>query len=143
MEKMTQRYIKYFYIILISIISIQLLGTVIETLVSGLRCGALISITLFLINIILLAGSIKHNSRQQFTECKEDARILRFTLGLLAISRMITCSLVEFNWVEVTDYLMILGVIELILDYRIRSIENLETMAKQVARTRSLDEEGG
>lgn len=132
MEQLMQKYIKYFYLVLIIIIAIQLLGTVIETLVSGLQCGSLVSMVLFLVNTILLVDAIKHNLRQQFTECKEDARVLRFTLGLLALVRMFACCHVEFDWITLTDYIMIIGVIEIILAHRIKSIEYLEKLASQV-----------
>lgn len=141
-EQLMQKYIKYFYIVLIVIIAIQLLGTVIETLVSGLQCGALVSMILFLVNIILLTDAIKHNLKQQFTECKEDARILRFTLGLLALVRMLACCHVSLDWIALTDYIMILCVIEIILAHRIKSIEHLEKLASQVTR-KTLDQKGG
>lgn len=127
-----QKYIKYFYIVLTVIIAVQLLGTVIETLVSGLQCGALVSIILFLVNIILLIDAMKHNVRQQFTECKEDARVLRFTLGLLALVRMFACFRTELDWIALTDYVMIIGVIEIVLAHRIKSIELLEKLARRV-----------
>lgn len=142
MEKLTQKYIKYFYMMLVSIISIQLVGTVISTLVSGLKCGAIVSIILFLVNIVLLLDSIKHNIRQQFTECKEDARILRYTLGFLALVRMFACCTETFDWVALTDYMMIIGVIEIVLSHRIKSIEHLETLAK-TARLTMPDQKGG
>ena len=143
MEQLMQKYIKYFYIVLTVIITVQLLGTVIETLVSGLQCGALVSMILFLVNLILLIDAIKHNVRQQFTECKEDARILRFTLGLLALVRMFACCHVNFDWIALTDYVMIIGVIEITLAHRIKSIEQLERLASQVAKEDALDQKGG
>lgn len=127
-----QKYIKYFYIVLTVIIAVQLLGTVIETLVSGLQCGALVSMILFLVNIILLVDAMKHNVQQQFTECKEDARVLRFTLGLLALVRMFACFRAELDWIALTDYVMIIGVIEIVLAHRIKSIELLEKLARRV-----------
>lgn len=127
-----QKYIKYFYLVLIIIIVVQLLGIVIETLALGMQCGALVSMILFFVNIILLIDAIKHNIRQQFTECKEDARVLRFTLGLLALVRMFACCHIEFDWIMLTDYIMIIGVIEIVLAHRIKSIELLEKLASQV-----------
>lgn len=142
-EQLMQKYIKYFYIVLIVIIAIQLLGTVIETLISGLQCGALVSMILFLVNIILLTDAVKHNVRQQFTECKEDARILRFTLGLLALVRMFACCHINFDYIALTDYIMIIGVIEIVLAHRIKSIELLERLASQVVKEDTLDQKGG
>lgn len=137
-----QKYIKYFYIVLTVIIAVQLLGTVIETLVSGLQCGALVSMILFLVNIILLIDAMKHNVQQQFTECKEDARILRFTLGLLALVRMFACFRFELDWIALTDYVMIIGVIEIVLAHRIKSIELLERLANHVTKE-TLSQKGG
>lgn len=144
MEQLLQKYIKYFYIVLIIIIAIQLLGTIIETLLSGLQCDTLVSIIVFLMNIVLLIDAIKHNIRQQFTECKEDARILRFTLGLLALVRMFACCHTDPDWIAFTDYAMIFSVIEIILTYRIKSIELLEKLASQITDKKIvLDQEGG
>lgn len=135
MERLMQKYIKYFYITLLIIILIQFVGITIETILSGFQCGIIISLMLFLINVILLIDAIKHNIRQQFTECKEDARILRFTLALLVIFRMISYSCEGFDWVQFTDYLMLIGVIEIILAHRIKSIEHLESLASKINRT--------
>lgn len=142
MEQLMQKYIKYFYVVLTIIISIQLVGTVVETFVTGLPCGALVSIILFLVNIILLTDAVKHNLKQQFTECKEDARILRFTLGLLAIVRICGCFSATLNWIAFTDYTMIIGVIEIVLTHRIKSIELLEKLARRVTIDNVLDQKG-
>ena len=142
LEQLMQKYIKYFYIVLIVIIAVQLLGTVIETLLSGLQCGALVSMILFLVNIILLTDAVKHNMKQQFTECKEDARILRLTLGLLALVRMFACCHIELDWIALTDYIMIISVIEIVLAHRIKSIEHLERLANHVTKE-TLSQKGG
>ena len=92
MERLMQKHIKLFYTILLIVILVQFVGTIIETITGGFLCGTIISVMLFLINVILLIDAIKHNVKQQFTECKEDARILRFTLALLAVFRMLSCT---------------------------------------------------
>ena len=127
MEGLMQKHIKLFYTTLLIIILIQFVGTIVETITGGFLCGTIISMMLFLINVILLIDAIKHNLRQQFTECKEDARILRFTLALLAIFRMLSCSCESFDWIRLTDYVMIIGVIEIVLAHRIKSIEHFTT----------------
>lgn len=142
MERLMQKYIKYFYIILLVVILIQFVGLIISTIMSGFQCGEIISVMLFLINIILLTDAIKHNVRQQFTECKEDARILRFTLALLAIFRMASCSCGGFDWIRFTDYIMIIGVIEIVLAHRIKSIEHLENLASKINRIYTPDQKG-
>lgn len=143
MEQLMQKYIKCFYFVLVIIITGQLIGTVIETLLFGMQCGSLVLMLLFLANIILLMDALKHNVRQQFTECKEDARILRFTLGLLALARIFSCFFVNFDWVTITDCTMIISVIEIVLAHRIKSIEHLERLASQVTKKDTLDKKGG
>lgn len=143
MEGLMQKHIKLFYTTLLIIILIQFVGTIIETITGGFLCGTIISMMLFLINVILLTDAIKHNVRQQFTECKEDARILRFTLALLALFRMVSCTCSDsFDWIRLTDYIMIIGVIEIILAHRIKSIEYLENLASKINRSRTLDQKG-
>lgn len=142
MEQLMQKYIKYFYMILLGVILIQFAGIIITTALSGFQCGSIISIMLFLINIILLTDAIKHNIKQQFTECKEDARILRFTLALLAIFRMVSCSCENFDWIRLTDYIMIIGVIETVLAHRIKSIEHLEKLASKISKKHTPDQKG-
>ena len=143
MERLMQKHIKYFYITLLIIILIQFVGTIIETITGGFLCGSIISMMLFLINVILLTDAIKHNIKQQFTEGKEDARILRFTLALLAIFRMVSCTCSErFDWIRLTDYVMIIGVIEIVLAHRIKSIEYLENLASKINRSHTPDQKG-
>lgn len=143
MERLMQKHIKYFYITLLIIILIQFVGTIIETITGGFLCGTIISMMLFLINVILLTDAIKHNIKQQFTEGKEDARILRFTLALLAIFRMVSCTCSErFDWIRLTDYVMIIGVIEIVLAHRIKSIEYLESLASKINRSHTPDQKG-
>ena len=143
MERLMQKHIKCFYITLLIIILIQFVGTIIETIARGFLCGTIISMMLFLINVILLTDAIKHNLRQQFTEGKEDARILRFTLALLALFRMVSCTCSDnFDWIRLTDYIMITGVIEIVLAHRIKSIEYLENLASKINRSRTPDQKG-
>jgi putative effector of murein hydrolase LrgA (UPF0299 family) len=143
MERLMQKHIKCFYITLLVIILIQFIGTIIETISGGFLCGTIISMMLFLINVILLTDAIKHNIKQQFTECKEDARILRFTLALLAIFRMVSCTCSDsFDWIRLTDYVMIIGVIEIVLAHRIKSIEYLENLASKINRSRTPAQKG-
>lgn len=143
MERLMQKHIKCFYITLLIIILIQFVGTIIETIARGFLCGTIISTMLSLINVILLTDAIKHNVRQQFTECKEDARILRFTLALLALFRTVSCTCSDnFDWIRLTDYIMIIGVIEIVLTHRIKSIEYLESLASKFNRSRTPDQKG-
>lgn len=143
MEMLMQKYVKWFYTTILLIILVQFIGTLITIIASGFLCGSVISIMLFLINVILLIDAIKHNVRQQFTECKEDARILRCTLALLAIFRMVSCTCRDnFDWIRLTDYIMIIGVIEIVLAHRIKSIEHLENMASKITKSFTPDQKG-
>ena len=97
MEQLTQKYIKYFYISLIAIISVQLINVIFGILMSGFQLKEVMLLFLTGTNIILLIDSTRHNIKQQFTECKYDAKILRFTIGLLMLFHMIeSTSLIIF-----------------------------------------------
>ena len=134
MEQLTQKYIKYFYISLIAIISVQLINVIFGILMSGFQLKEVMLLFLTGINIILLIDSIRHNIKQQFTECKYDAKILRFTIGLLMLFHMIeSTSLIIF-----ANYLISIVAIEIILAFRIKSIEYLEKMANQFAKEKEL-----
>ena len=83
MERLIQKYIKYFYSTLIGFVALQLLSTVISTIQGTAKCNTFVLIFLSIMNIILLVSSLLHNVRQQFTECKINAKILRLTLAVL------------------------------------------------------------
>ena len=138
MEQLTQKYIKYFYISLIAIISVQLINVIFGILMSGFQLKEVMLLFLTGTNIILLIDSIRHNIKQQFTECKYDAKILRFTIGLLMLFHMIeSTSLIIF-----ANYLINIVAIEIILAFRIKSIEYLEKMANQFAKEKELNQKG-
>lgn len=139
MEQLTQKYIKYFYISLIAIISVQLINVIFGILMSGFQLKEVMLLFLTGTNIILLIDGTRHNIKQQFTECKYDAKILRFTIGLLMIFHMIeSTSLIIF-----ANYLISIVAIEIILAFRIKSIEYLEKMANQFAKEKELNQKGG
>lgn len=139
MEQLTQKYIKYFYISLIAIISVQLINVIFGILMSGFQLKEVMLLFLTGTNIILLIDSTRHNIKQQFTECKYDAKILRFTIGLLMLFHMIeSTSLIIF-----ANYLISIVAIEIILAFRIKSIEYLEKMANQFAKEKELNQKGG
>ena len=134
MEQLTQKYIKYFYISLIAIISVQLINVIFGILMFGFQLKEVMLLFLTGTNIILLIDSTRHNIKQQFTECKYDAKILRFTIGLLMLFHMIeSTSLIIF-----ANYLISIVAIEIILAFRIKSIEYLEKMANQFAKEKEL-----
>lgn len=143
MEHLTQKYMKYFYIALLIIVIVRLLGTVVTTITMGFGSENIISIVLLIVNTLLLTDSVKHNVKQQFTECKSDAKILRFTLGLLITFHMLAYFETHFDWAILTDHLMILSIVEIMLTNRIRSIEHLEKLASKVRKNDTLDQKGG
>ena len=139
MEQLTQKYIKYFYISLIAIISVQLINVIFGILMSGFQLKEVMLLFLTGTNIILLIDSTRHNIKQQFTECKYDAKILRFTIGLLMLFHMIeSTSLIIF-----ANYLISIVAIEIILAFRIKIIEYLEKMTNQFAKEKELNQKGG
>lgn len=139
MEQLTQKYIKYFYIALIIIISIQLFDVIFSILTSGFQIREFMLLFLTGTNIMLLIDSTRHNIKQQFTECKYDAKILRFTIGLLMLFYMIEST----NLIIFANYLISIVAIEIILEFRIKSIEYLEKMANQFAKEKELNQKGG
>ena len=139
MEQLTQKYIKYFYISLIAIISVQLVNVIFGILMSGFQLKEVMLLFLTGTNIILLIDSTRHNIKQQFTECKYDAKILRFTIGLLMLFHMIeSTSLIIF-----ANYLISIVAIEIVLAFRIKNIVYLEKMANQFAKEKELNQKGG
>lgn len=143
MEQLIQKYIRYFYITFVSIILIQLLIVVFSMLTKGLRIDALVFASLSIVNIMLLIDSIKHNIKEQFTECKTDAKILRFTIGLLMGSHMLLYFKEDFNWVVLMDHVMIVITTVITLNYRIKTIEHLENMVRHFAKDDVPDQKGG
>lgn len=138
MEQLTQKYIKYFYIILIMIISVQLASIIFNTLMIGyISLGVFVLMFLSVLNIMLLSNSMKHNIKQQFTECKCDAKILCFTLGILMLCHMLLLFKTDFSFIVFTNYLASIIGIEMILKFRIKSIEHLEKMANQFVKKRN------
>lgn len=138
MEQLTQKYIKYFYIILIIIILVQLASIIFNTLMMGyISLGVFVLMFLSVLNIMLLSNSIKHNVKQQFTECKYDAKILCFTLGILMLCHMLLMFKTDFSFIVFTNYLASMIGIEMILKFRIKSIEHLEKMANQFVKKRN------
>ena len=138
MEQLTQKYIKYFYIILIIIILVQLANIIFDILlISCIKIESFVLMFLSVLNIMLLSNSIKHNVKQQFTECKYDAKILCFTLGILMLCHMLLLFKTDFSFIVFTNYLASIIGIEMILKFRIKSIEHLEKMANQFVKKRN------
>jgi hypothetical protein len=133
MEQLTQKYSKYFYIMLIVTIIIQLLDTIFTTVSEGSKLQLFILILLSITNIMLLINSIKFNIKQQFTECKINAKVLRVSLVLLIVFHTI-CIESAFSKIAIRDYILSTAIVELVLTYRIKSIEYLEKLASRFSK---------
>lgn len=143
MEQLIQKYIRYFYITLIGVISIQLFDVIITTLGGAITCEIFILIFLSIMNIILLGDSMKHNMKQQFTECKATAKILRFTMALFIVFQALLCFSKSKDILMLGTHLMTVVIIEIILDYRIKSIEYLEKLALQYTKDNTFNQQKG
>lgn len=133
MEQLIQKYIRYFYVALISIISIQLVDTVIATIAGDAPCSTFALMLLSATNLVLLFGSLIYNIKQRFTESKINAKILRFTIALLIGVQTYLCYVANPNIVALGNHIMTIIIIEIVLNYRIRSIEHLENLASKFA----------
>lgn len=134
MEQLIQKYIKYFYITLIGVTIVQLVDTIVKTVQGNPECNTFVLIFLAIINVILLISSLIHNMKQQFTECKTNAKILRLTIAMLMILQTLVCYKINHNIVILGNHIMTIVVIEIVLNYRIKSIEYLEKRADKLAK---------
>ena len=132
MEDLIRKYIKYFYIAVLIAILVHLISSIIAMLMGVINCRVIVLIVLSIVNIMILSNSMKYNLKQQFTECKVNLKILRFTLGL----GIILHGWEHFNIFTVTDYALVLSMVEGILIYRIKCIEHLENLANKLAKSK-------
>lgn len=134
MEQLIQKYIKYFYITLIGVTIVQLVDTIVKTVQGNTECNTFVLIFLSIINIILLISSLVHNMKQRFTECKTNAKILRLTVAMLMLLQAWVCYEMNYSVIVLGNHLMTIVVIEIVLNYRIKSIEYLEKRADKLAK---------
>lgn len=134
MEQLIQKYIKYFYITLIGVTIVQLVDTIVKTVQGNAECNTFVLIFLSIINVILLISSLIHNMKQRFTECKTNAKILRLTIAMLMVLQAFICYEMNHSIVVLGNHLMTVVVIEIVLNYRIKSIEYLEKRADKLAK---------
>lgn len=134
MEQLIQKYIKYFYITLIGVTIVQLVDTIVKTVQGNAECNTFMLIFLAIINVILLISSLIHNMKQRFTECKTNAKILRLTIAMLMALQAFICYEMNHSIVVLGNHLMTIVVIEIVLNYRIKSIEYLEKRADKLAK---------
>lgn len=134
MEQLVQKYIKYFYITLIGVTIVQLVDTIVKTVQGNAECNTFVLIFLAIINVILLISSLIHNMKQRFTECKTNAKILRLTIAMLMALQAFICYEMNHSIVVLGNHLITIVVIEIVLNYRIKSIEYLEKRADKLAK---------
>lgn len=130
MEQLMQKYIKYFYIVLIGMTSIQLADVIVKTTQGIAEYYTFALISLSVINIILLISNLIHNTKQRFTECKTNAKLLRLTLAMVLLAQAGINYKVTNDLVGVGNSIMDIIMIEIMLSHRIKSIEYLERKAK-------------
>ena len=136
MEKLIQKYARWFDTAMIAIILLQLVGAVIIILTKCIHCEAVVSVVLSVINLMLLSNSLRCNRTQQFVEWKVNAKILRYTLGLFILFHMVVCIMRGFNMIELGGHLMNMLTVEIVLAYRIKRIVDLGDLAKKYAKER-------
>lgn len=134
MEQLIQKYIKHFYITLIGVTIVQLVDTIVKTVQGNTECNTFVLIFLSIMNIILLISSLIHNMKQRFTECKTNAKILRLTIAMLMLLQAFICYEMNHSIAVLGNHLMTIVVIEIVLNYRIKSIEYLEKRADKLAK---------
>lgn len=143
MERLIQKYIKYFYGTLIGVTMIQLVDVIVKTIQGHTECSTFILIFLSIVNLVLLIGSLLYNIKQRFIECKNNAKILRFTISILMGLQALLCYRNDHSIVSLCDHFMTVVIIEIVLSYRIKSIEYLEKRADQFTKNTTPNREGG
>lgn len=136
MERLIQKYARWFDIAMIVIILLQLVDAVYVSLTKCIRCEAIMSVILSVVNMILLSNSLRCNRTQQFIEWKANAKMLRYTVGLFILFHMVVCIMRGFNMLELGSHLMNLLTVEIVLTYRINSIQQLEDLADRYIKER-------
>lgn len=131
MEKLVQQHIRYFYYVMIIGIFVQLLSVVCSVLRKHVNLEIFGLMFLSIINIILLVNNLRHNIKQRFTECKISSKILRYTLGMLLLLQCTICYTATGSIMMLFNHIMAIGVIEIVLTYRIKTIEYLENLANK------------
>ena len=142
MEQLIQKYIKYFYVALIGIILAQSIGVIAKALTSGFECNVFVLTFLSIINLILLSSSLIYSIKQRFTESKANAKVLRSTMALLILAQSMVCFRVSHDFIMLGNHLMNMVVLEIVLNYRIKSIEYLEHLANKFVNESELYQKG-
>ena len=136
MERLIQKYARWFDIAMIVIILLQLVDAVYVSLTKCIPCEAIMSVVLSVVHLILLSNSLRCNRTQQFIEWKANAKMLRYTIGLFILFHIVVCIMRGFNMLELGSHLMNLLTVEIVLTYRVNSIQQLEDLADRYIKER-------
>lgn len=131
MEQLTQKYIKYFYVTVISIITAQLIDVIAVMLFHGFSIIALILMLCSTLNLILFVNCMKHSVHQRFIECRMDLKVLRITVIPLMVFQILFCFTQGFDLIMLMNHIGIVLLVELILTYRIKNLDYLENLVDQ------------
>lgn len=131
MEKLSQKFMLYFYITLVVSIVLQLINTIVISLKLGAIIPAIALIMMSIVNLIILDASLLHNIKQQFIGSKAMAKVLVFTLPLLLICQIVLNSAGPMSMSEVISRITTLSIAEIALIYRIKTIDELEIRANK------------
>lgn len=142
MEQLTQKHIRYFYIALIVGIIIQLVNVIITSIQVGIGYKTFIIVFLSILNLILLISDLRHSIKQQFTECRLYAKLLRITIIPLLIFQVWLCLSRGFSSIVLGDYMMSAVMIEIVLNLKIKCINHLEKLADEYIKNNELPEGG-
>lgn len=134
MERLTQKYIKIFYATVICIIAAQLIEVVMTMLTGNISIGATILMLVSMLNIVLFGNCMRHNIHQRFIECKMDLKTLRVTVIPLMVAQIWFCFTQGLDLIMLMNHIGIAILVELILTYRIKSLDHLVDLVEQYMR---------
>lgn len=141
MEQLIQKYIKYFYITVICIITAQLIDVVCVMLFGNFSVMAFVLMLVSMLNLVLFSNCMKHNVNQRFIECKMDLKVLRITVIPLMICQILFCFSQGFNLIMLMNHIGIVVLVELILTYRIKSLDHLVNLVNQYMKYERKEDE--
>lgn len=141
MEQLIQKYIKVFYATVICIITAQLIEVVITLLTGDISIGAVILMLVSMLNIVLFGNCMRHNMHQRFIECKMDLKTLRVTVIPLMIVQIWFCFTQGLDLIMLMNHIGIVVLVELILTYRIKSLDHLVNLVNQYMKYERKEDE--
>lgn len=141
MEQLTQKYIKIFYATVICIIIAQLVEVIGTMLTGETSLGAIILLLVSMLNIVLFGNCMRHNIHQRFIECKMDLKTLRVTVVPLMVAQIWFCFTQGLDFIMLMNHVGIAILVELILTYRIKSLDHLVNLVEQYMKYERKEDE--